>query len=70
MKREMLSWRSGENVWIGYFVSIMGERGPLGKSPFSGYTEAFGFIYMEAEAMRMRNTAGSGLADMVTKEAE
>lgn len=48
----------------------MGERGPLGKSPFSGYTEAFGFIYMEAEAMRMRNTAGSGLADMVTKEAE
>lgn len=70
MKREMLSWRSGENMWIGHLASIMGERGPLGNSPFPGYAEAFGFIYMEAEAMRMSNTAGSGLADMVTKEAE
>lgn len=66
MKREMLSRRSGEHVWMEYLATITGERAP----PLPGYAEAFGFIYMMAEAMRMRNTAGSGLADMVTKEAE
>lgn len=49
-----------------YPAPIMGEGGPL----LPGYAEAFGFIYMMAEAMGMRNTVGSGLADMVTKEAE
>lgn len=66
MKRGMLSWRSGESVWMEYPAPIMGEGGPL----LPGYAEAFGFIYMMAEAMGMRNTVGSGLADMVTKEAE
>lgn len=47
-----------------YLAPIMGQRGP----PLPGHTEAFGFIYMMAEAMSMRNTAGSGLADMVTEE--
>lgn len=27
MKREMLSWIDGENVWMGYLAPIMGERG-------------------------------------------
>lgn len=53
-------------MWMEYLATIMGERAP----PLPGYAEAFGFIYMMAEAMRMRSTAGSGLADMVTKEAE
>lgn len=66
MKREMLSWINGENMWMGYLAPIMGERG----FPRPGYAAAFGFIYMMAEAMRMRNTVGSDLADMVTKEAE
>lgn len=65
MKREMLSCRSGENVWVRYLHPSW-ERG----LPRPGYAEAFGFIYMTAEAMRMRNTVGSELADMVTKEAE
>lgn len=62
----MLSWRSGENVWMEYLAPITGERGP----PLPGHAEAFGFIYMTAEAMNMRNAAGSGLADMVTEEVE
>lgn len=70
MKREMLPWRRGVNVWVGYLASITGGRGPLGNSPLPGYAEDFGFIHVEAEAMRMRNTAGSRLADMVTKEDE
>lgn len=53
-------------MWVQYLAPIMGERG----LPRPGYAEAFGFIYMMAEAMRMRNTVGSELADMVTKEAE
>lgn len=65
MKREMLSQRSGEHVWMEYLATLMGERAP----PLPGYAEAFGFIYMVAEATRV-STAGSGLADMVTKEAE
>lgn len=60
------------NVWLGYLAPIMGERGPLGNShslpPTPRYAKAFGFICMEAEAMRMRNRAGSGMADVVTKE--
>lgn len=46
----------------------MGDRGPLGENSLPVYDEDFGFIYMEAEAMRMRNTVGSALADVVTKE--
>lgn len=38
--------------------------------PAPGHAETFGFICIEAEARRMWNTAGSGLADVVTKEAE
>lgn len=43
---------------------MMGERGPLGNSllVLPGYAEAFGFISVEAEAMRMRCIAGSRLA--------
>lgn len=66
MEREMLSCRNGENVWMGYLAPIMGKRG----LPRPGYAEAFGFIYVMPEATRMRNTVGSELADMVTKEAE
>lgn len=50
---------------MGYLASIMRERGPLSNSYIPGSAEAFGFIYMEAEAMRMRNTAGSAV-HMVT----
>lgn len=61
-------------MWLGYLAPIMGERGPLGhshpSSPAPRYAKAFGFIWMEAEAMRMRSRAGSGLADGVTEEAE
>lgn len=66
----MVPWRSGVNVWMGYLASIMGDRGPLGNIPLSAYAEDFGFIYMEEEAIKMRLTAGSGLADVVTKEDE
>lgn len=52
-------------MWVRYLHPSW-ERG----LPRPGYAEAFGFIYMTAEAMRMRNTVGSELADMVTKEAE
>lgn len=62
----MSSWSSGENVWMEYLAPIVGERGP----PLPGHAEAFGFIHMMAEAMSMRNAAGSGLADMVTEEVE
>lgn len=56
---------------MGYLALIMGERGTLGNSlPWEGYAEAFGFTCMEAEAVRMRSTAGSRLADVVTKETE
>lgn len=69
-EREMLSWR---NAW----ANVWAPRGTLhpwwGRKvipPAPGHAENFGFICIEAEARRMWNTAGSGLADVVTTEAE